>query len=171
MVACSLYLADRIFHVPWAHELAFFQVNGPLGERRSPQDRRLTTQVRWHLHHVAHLARCSGPRRIGKIGNNGNTKFIPNVGQNTQAIVHAQAVVAVRRRAAIFVVARLVNPRNAELLADFANGFGHHKGVFTALDRTGAANKSQRQFVANFDFVDLAVANFDYFVNHEKHPV
>jgi hypothetical protein len=90
---------------------------------------------------------------------------------DAQAIIDAKAVVAVRRGTAVFVVARLVNPRYADLLADFPDGLGHHEGVITAFDRARAANESQRQLVADFDFVDFAVANFDYFVNHEKHPV
>jgi len=63
---------------------------------------------------------------------------------------------------------------NTDLAADLADGLGHHEGVITALNRTWAANESQRQLFANFDFVDFvdfAVAKFDYIVNHEKHPV
>lgn len=148
-IAVCLDLSDGVLHIPGTHELAFFQMNGPLRVRRRAKYGSLPAKVCGNLHHITYLAGGRPPSGVREIGHDRNAEFPAHIGECPQPIVQPESMEAVRGGAAVLVVAGLVNPGDPYAPTDPADQLGHFERVLPAFKSAGSADENQWETVAN----------------------
>ena len=104
----------------------------------------LAAKERWRLQYVDCLGHGGDVAFGVHVGQYGNADLLPDIGEDGQTLIHAQATIGRARTAIGLVVGRLEDERNAKCRRDLPECPGSIHGELARLDHAGSGDQKER---------------------------
>ncbi len=147
-ISRTRYLCQDILHVPWGEELAFLDIDGLAGLRRSHEKIGLPAQKCRYLKDVDHLANRGTLINRMHIRDDRKAEPLFHFRENRQGIFQADTAPARQRRPIGLVKGRLVDSCYANAFRNFLDGSRAFERVIAALKCTWTGDESKSCLVA-----------------------